>query len=136
MAAFWGLFLLLGYGCIRPAGLVQTVRSWILSMGGRDLAAPWMESFPILGRLDLATVISVGVLALGGLLLYIWLNRPKVADMLIDTEGELRKVTWPTFADTWKGTLAVVFTVAFMLVYLTGADLAIHTVMRMIMLKG
>ena len=70
--------------------------------------------------------ISLGIVGAIGFTLYRLLNRPRVADMLIDTEGELRKVTWPTFADTWKGTLAVVVTVTFLLVFLTTADLAIN----------
>ncbi len=132
MVAFWALFLLLGYGCIREAGLVQSLRSW---MGVRQSDA-WVDPFPILGRLDMPMAVALGVLAVGGFALYRWLAAPKVADLLIDTEGELRKVTWPTFADTWKGTLAVVVTVAFMLLYLTTADMAIHFVMLQIMGRG
>ena len=115
---------------------VQTLRSWLQAMGGRDLVTPWVDPFPILGRLDLAMAIALGVLLLGGLALAMWLGRPKVADMLIDTEGELRKVTWPTFSDTWKGTLAVVVTVVFMLAYLTTVDIAIHWAMGQLMMRA
>ncbi|MEM7202786.1 MAG: preprotein translocase subunit SecE [Planctomycetota bacterium] len=136
MAAFWGLFFLLAYGCVRRDGLVQVLRSWIGSLGGPELNRAWIDPFPLLGRLDLATMSALGVLGLGGFLIYRWLSRPKVADMLIDTETELRKVTWPTFSDTWQGTLAVVVTVTFLLLYLTGADLAITFVMQKVMGAG
>ena len=41
---------------------------------------------------------------------YAWfrlVNRPRVADALIDMEQELRKVSWPTFPDAWQSTLVV-----------------------------
>ena len=41
MSAFWGLFLLLAYGCL--GGLVVTLRSWF---GGE----PYMEDLPLIGR--------------------------------------------------------------------------------------
>ena len=133
MVAFWSLTLLLAYGCIRTEGLVLSMRSWLRSLGGDSLARPWIEPFPILGTMDLAMTICLGLLAVSGGLVYLWLSRPRVADMLIDTESELRKVTWPTFSDTWKGTLAVVVTVTFLLLYLTGADIAINYMMQMVM---
>lgn len=123
MAAFWALFLLIAWGCLRPDGLVRVLRGWV---GEGDA---WIDPFPLLGKLDLAMAIALGVVALFALVLHRLLNRPKSADMLIETESELRKVTWPTPADTWQGTIAVVFTVAFMLVYLTGADIVIRYVM-------
>ena len=123
MAAFWALAFLFAWGCLRPDGLVRNIRSW----SGDD--QPWVDPFPLIGKLDMSMAISLGVVALACFVLFTLLNRPKAADMLIETESELRKVTWPTVADTWKGTMAVVVTVAFMLVYLTGADMLIRIVM-------
>ncbi|MBL8692997.1 MAG: preprotein translocase subunit SecE [Planctomycetes bacterium] len=40
-----------------------------------------------------------------------WLNRPHVADLLIETEAELKKVTWPTMPDTASSSLIVLITV-------------------------
>ena len=130
MAAFWALFFLFAWGCLRPDGLVGSVRNWISD------TSPWIDPFPILGKLDLSMIICMGVVAVIGFVLYRLLNRPKVADMLIETESELRKVTWPTAGDTWKGTLAVVATVAFMLLFLTGADMGITFVVHQILGAG
>ena len=123
MAAFWALALLFAWGCLRPDGLVSHVRGWTSDTN------PWIDPFPILGKLDMSMAISLGVVLAICFTIYRLLNRPRVADMLIDTESELRKVTWPTASDTWKGTMAVVVTVAFMLVYLTGADFVIRSAM-------
>lgn len=130
MAAFWALFFLLAWGCLRADGLVHQLRGWLQD------TTPWVDPFPLIGKLDLSMAITLGIVAMIGAALYSLLNRPRVADMLIDTESELRKVTWPTFADTWKGTLAVVATVCFMLLYLTGADLLIRLGMTKLMGAG
>jgi len=130
MGAFWALFFLFAWGCLRADGLVRYMRGWLKDTD------PWVDPFPLLGKLDLSMAITLGIVALIGLTIYALLNRPKVATMLIDTESELRKVTWPTFADTWKGTLAVVATVCFMLVYLSGADILIGALMKTLLTSG
>ena len=101
MSAFWALLFLFGWGCLRPEGLVGSLRSWI---GTRDA---WIDPFPLLGTHDLPMAIAIGAGVVIGIALNRILNRPPIADLLIETESELRKVTWPTPGDTWKGTLAV-----------------------------
>ena len=128
MFSFWGLFLLVGYGCL--GDLVITLRGWI------ERSDPWVEDLPLLGDIDLAMVISLGVLATAGVLIYRLLNRPKSADMLIETEAEMRKVTWPSFAETWTGTLAVIVTVLVLFAYLFTADLVLSFVMPRAMGKS
>lgn len=136
MVAFWGLLFLVAYGVVRSDGLVQTLRGWIGGLAGAEANRAWIDPFPLLGRLDLAMAIALAALLGGAYLIHRLLNRPKLADLLIETESELRKVTWPTLADTWKGALAVVLTVAFLLVYLTVADLGIQFVMQKVMGAG
>jgi preprotein translocase SecE subunit len=122
MFSFWALFLLVGYGCF--GDLVITLRGWI---GQSD---PWVEELPLLGDVDLAMAISIGILVVSGLVIHRLLNRPKSVDMLIETEAEMRKVTWPSFAETWTGTLAVILTVAVLFVYLFTSDLVLSFFMR------
>ncbi len=55
--------------------------------------------------------------------LRIAINHPRVAELLIDTEGEVRRVTWPSWQETLNGSLVVVITVISLLVVLAGADL-------------
>ena len=65
--------------------------------------------------LGLAVVIGVS------LWWFRFLNTEKWADMLIEMEAELRKVSWPTLSDAWLSTLVVtaftVILVALMVVY-------------------
>jgi len=56
------------------------------------------------------------------------LNHPKLADLLIDTEGELRRVTWPSWPDTWNGSVVVVITVVAMLAILASFDFALNRI--------
>jgi len=117
MASFWGLFLLIGYGLL--GGFIHVLNGWLASWGFDT--AKW-TTIPILGDFGIGATIALGLQLLVGFLIYRFLNRPKVADMLIETENELRKVVWPSWADTWAGTMAVVVTVVVLLVYLAVAD--------------
>jgi preprotein translocase SecE subunit len=116
MAAFWALFGLMAYGCL--GGMVYVLDGWI----GQK---PWLPMFPLLGKFGLSEVIALGVLAVFGVMIFRWLNKPKVADMLIDTEGELRKVTWPNAKETWAGTIAVAVTVLVLLAFLFSTDVVL-----------
>lgn len=116
MAAFWALFGLGAYGCL--GGLINVVDGWISQK-------PWLPMFPLLGKFGLSEVVALGVLAAIGFFLYRWLNKPNVADMLIETEGELRKVTWPNAKETWAGTIAVAVTVLVMLAFLFTTDIVL-----------
>jgi preprotein translocase SecE subunit len=124
MSAFWGLFLLLGYGCL--GGLVITLRGWFGS-------EPLMEPLPVVGTIDLAKVLAIGTLAVGGFVIHRILNQPKLADLLIDTENELKKVTWPSAGETVNGTIAVIVTVAILVAFLSVSDLVLTAVLTRLM---
>ncbi len=116
MVAFWAITLLVAYGCL--GGLVIMLDR-TLSVG---FNITLVEQFPLFGTLKVSTLIAMAVLTICALITYGLLNRPKAADLLIDTEAEMRKVTWPSPSETWTGTLAVMLTVAVLFVFLTLAD--------------
>jgi preprotein translocase SecE subunit len=58
-------------------------------------------------KLSPAFLIAALVLVVGSLLWWRFLNRERWADLLIDMETELRKVSWPTLSDAWQSTLVV-----------------------------
>ena len=113
MAAFWSLLGLVAYGCI--GGLRYVVDGWTGSK-------PWVPQFPLLHKFGIGEAVAVGVMVVAGIAIHTWLNRPRVADLLIDTEAELRKVTWPNAKETWTGTIAVAVTVVVLLLFLFTAD--------------
>ena len=57
----------------------------------------------------------------------------QVSGLLIETEGELRKVTWPSTAETWSGTIAVIITVVLMLCFLYASDLVLSGLLSRLM---
>ena len=122
---------MLGYGCL--GGLLDTLRGWFANT---SLAEPLTEPQPLIGDIDPAKLIVLGTLAAGGIALYQILNRPKVADMLIDTEAEMKKVTWPTSAETFSGAVAVMITVGVMLGFLYFSDYALTWLLTSLMLPG
>lgn len=53
---------------------------------------------------------------------YRLLNAPKAADLLIDTELEMKKVTWPSFDETRTASFVVIGCVVVMVAFLTASD--------------
>ena len=63
---------------------------------------------PVVGSLSAAAlIIAAAAFGLGLLFLFRTLEKPKNADLLIETESELRKVTWPTLDETIVGSIVV-----------------------------
>ncbi len=124
MVAFWGLVILVGYGCFHGGGLVTVLDGWL---GASN--STYIDPFPLLGSLKTSTVIALGLTAFGGFVAHGFLNRPRIADTLIDTETEMAKVTWPTWPETWSGTLAVMGMVLVLFLFLTMVDLVLLKVM-------
>lgn len=113
--AFWMLVALAYYGAMT----LYHFLSWDWAqrvLGGYVIPVVEIPLTP-------AFLIAAGVF-LGSLLAIRYaLNHPKLADLLIDTEAEMRRVTWPSWSETWNGSIVVVVTVIAMLILLAGADL-------------
>ncbi|HEU4396133.1 MAG TPA: preprotein translocase subunit SecE [Planctomycetota bacterium] len=89
---------------------------------------PLTRGLPISGSL----AIAAGVVA-GAVLLVAWLlKRPWLADLLIDTEGEMKKVTWPGREEAWSATKVVSVTVIVITVVLLVFDMILTQVMRLL----
>ena len=118
MAAYWSLALLILYGCQSFYTILPT---WNARLG-EPLSAS-LRKIPILGwNLNPALLISALLLAAAWYVLYRWQQTPKVADLLIETETELTKVTWPTLGDAVNSSLVVVAVVLFLMTFLAGTD--------------
>jgi preprotein translocase SecE subunit len=117
MVAFWSLLILLLYGC-------SSLRSELAISFSGVLAKPIGGiRVPIL-RADLSPAFLIAfVTFVGGLvLLRRWLEAPKNADLMIETEAELRKVTWPTLNEAIDGSVVVIVCVLVLMVFLAGSD--------------
>jgi preprotein translocase subunit SecE len=120
MASFWSLVLLLLFGC---SFLYDTLSNYVAALktpfGG--LSIP-IVSIPLSGAFLIAFVIFAG----GTAWLFTWMQSPKVADFLIDVEGELRKVTWPSGQEVVNASIVVVITVTVLMGFLAGSDYVIN----------
>ena len=84
-----------------------------------------------------AFLICGGIFVVGTWLIHRWQARPKVADLLIDTESELRKVTWPTMDEVINSSLVVIVCVLLLFAFLAAADWFLARVMNTLLLgKG
>lgn len=78
--------------------------------------------------LGLGPKLTVGVLCgavvfVAGSILTWWLcNYPRFIDFIIDTEGEMKKVSWPSRDDLIRSTLIVLIFIAVFAGFMFGAD--------------
>jgi preprotein translocase subunit SecE len=133
LAALWSLVALWFYGCYRLWETLMDLRwSWAAPLRTR-----WVDELPIVEwPLTPAAVIAAVVFLAGAAGIQMFLNRPKVADLLIETEAELRKVTWPSFRDTASASLVVLFTVAILFVLLAVFDFVVGRLIDFLLYSG
>ena len=129
MTAFWSGTIFLFYGCLslireftgRLFGLAEY--AFFADLPGKLAQPIGGIEIPVLG-MDLSPALLIVTLVfLGGTYLFNrWLERPKRADQLIDTESEMRKVTWPSLSETMSGSITVILTVLILMSLLAFFD--------------
>ncbi len=126
MTAFWSGTIFLFYGCV---SLLRELTTDFFGLGD-TLAQPiGGVSVPVLGMdLSPALLIVTALFALGVFLFNRWLERPKQADTLIDTESEMKKVTWPSLSETMSGSITVIMTVLILMTILAVFDWALGNI--------
>ena len=72
---------------------------------------PWVEF-----------LVPAGVCAAFALLIFWIVNKPSVADFMIQAEGEIKKVSWSSKKEIIASTTVVIFVVILMSLLLLGAD--------------
>ncbi len=99
--------IIIGLGCLQLYKKLQAV-DWKLS----QKATLWV-----------ATMVPAGLFALFALLIYWLVNKPTVADFLVASEGEIKKVSWSSRREITVSTFIVIVVVAIMAALLGVADL-------------
>jgi preprotein translocase SecE subunit len=89
-------------------------------------------NLPLTPGLIIATLVFVG--AMVGI--WVLLQKPKLADYLIETEAELKRVTWPSWADTLSSSIVVITTVVVFVVYFAGLDMMLNRIFSWIFSAG
>lgn len=129
MATFWSLAILLAYGCIR---MRTELSAWKPDSLGEGLGGVTVPATGL--ALSPALIIALAVFAIGMFFLYRAVEKPKNADLLIETESELRKVSWPTLDETVDGSIVVMVVVIFLMSFMAGADFVLGRVFKRILL--
>jgi preprotein translocase SecE subunit len=83
--------------------------------------------------IDPAFAISWIVIIGGCVLLYRFLNKERAADFLIETDTEVRKVTWPTWNDAWNSSLIVLLFVVVLTSFIFVSDFVITRLMNLVL---
>src|SRR5262245_52390822 len=95
MAAFWSVAFFLVFGCTFLHDLLIQSAFLREPLGGSRIPVVAVNLSP-------AFLISFALFCAGMALIYRWQHNPKMADLLIETEAELKKVTWPKGQEVWN----------------------------------
>jgi len=87
---------------------------------------------PLVGSVTGYKVIAL-VVGLGGLFGLHWvLNRTRNVDLLVETEQEMRKVSWPTLNEVWNATLVVTLVTFTLAVAMSVFDLVLRKLFHLV----
>lgn len=114
----------------------------LLLWGGYTLWAQLQGSFalsrvvlavPHVGlEITWALILSVVLVLACGFGLVWLLNRPRTVDLLIETEAEMKKVSWPSRSEAWNSSVVVVVTVVVLMGLLFFYDFVLNFVLKRI----
>ena len=129
MAAFWSVVLLVLFGCTFLYDILIGFDSMNPAVAGIRIPIVSVD-------LNGAFIVTALLFLTGVIVIRRWQQKPKVADLLIDTESELRKVTWPTMDEVTNSSLVVIICVVVIGAFLAAADYFLGELMRRLILGG
>jgi preprotein translocase SecE subunit len=91
-----------------------------------------VADLPVIGDLTIIKLICAFVFVLGIYVVHVILNRERTVDLLIDTEQELRKVSWPSGRDVRSATLVVTLVTVVMGALLFWADELLEVLLKFV----
>lgn len=115
--AFWFGEAAIAFGCTAFAGLLDR---WVSLRGALFDGMPKVPVFGVglTGSFALAFLLFL-------VLSFFWvrfLSREKISQHLIEVEGEINKVTWPTFKEASNSSVVVLVTVLLLMAFLALID--------------
>ena len=122
MAAFWSVVFFLGFGCSFLHDLMIQWPNLREPLGGVRIPVVGVDLSP-------AFLVTALLFCVGLFLIHRWQQRPKVADLLIDTETELKKVSWPKGEEVWNAAMVVLLSVVIIGVLLAVADVFLYRIL-------
>jgi preprotein translocase SecE subunit len=76
-----------------------------INVGGAEALT---GDLPLIGVVTYYKAIALLVAGFGLFALHWVLNKPRAVDQLIETEQEMRRVSWPTMREVWNAAVVVV----------------------------
>jgi preprotein translocase subunit SecE len=104
----------------------------VLVLAGVVWVCRELEVLRTANKIYIQTAVAVGVIAVFGALIYWILNKPSVADFMIATEAEMRKVNWPTWREISGATWIVICGTFLMALLLWVIDLSFTVIFQKI----
>ena len=87
--------------------------------------------FEVFGKEFLSAHVVAAIFLVGSMVgVYILVNRPRVAGFLVEVEGELRKVSWPTRREVLGSTLVVLILMAILAAYIFLVDFVLANILK------
>jgi preprotein translocase subunit SecE len=103
---------------------------WVKLQGSESLVKVFSFEIPHVGLdINLALIIALVVVGAGWFGVVWFLNRPRSVDLLVETESEMRKVSWPSRQEAWNSSLVVVVTVMVMMGLLFFYDVVLNKIL-------
>jgi preprotein translocase SecE subunit len=122
-SALAGALAVVGFGAFSFYMIPSTTSVWWADL--------WKDR--VLGFLVIVKPIlfpAAGILLLLGYGAYLFLNRERSADFLIETEGEMRKVSWPARKEYVGSSVVVLIVVLVVSLFLTAVDHGLSWLMQ------
>ena len=91
-----------------------------------------IEAIPTDQQLYYQAGMAVGVIAFFGALVFYLLNKPRIADFMIATEAEMKKVNWPSKKEIIGSTWVVICGTAFIAMLLFSINIGFAELFRKI----
>ena len=128
--ALWLLGALWAFGCYQFYYFLLGFRGDPASDAPGGLATRLLEDdLPVLSvPATPALLLGIAVGVLGLVVLMRTLEKPKVADLLIDSETEMRKCTWPSWNETFTSSIVILVVMLVFTFLLAGMDWVLNEI--------
>jgi preprotein translocase SecE subunit len=122
-SALAGALAMAGFGAFSFYLVPPTTSLWWVTLWSGKLLGFALSLKPVLFP-------AAGILLAVGYGAYLFLNRERSADFLIETEGELRKVSWPARKEYLGSSVVVLIVVVVVSLFLTAVDHGLSWLMQ------
>ena len=109
---------------------------WVQLQGSASLARTLVRVPHVGLTITWSLVIAVAVVLFGCAAVTWVLNRPRTVNLLVDTEAEMKRVSWPSRQEAWNSSVIVVVTVVVMMGLLFFYDFILNAVLNLIFRAG